>query len=348
MGLHVDLKLTTRLDELCAALERFGVVERTVVSSTHVASLREVARQAPSVRVGFTFPEDRLGVSRRPVLQPLVGRGLTAARAFAPRLLPRMVARAGASVLMLQHRLATRSAIARMHAIGDPGAGVDGRRPGRARAGRRRRCGRRDHERPSALRLTTVPHGLRTGSRYTHSTHAPPGNARDSSLLSCAFCRIRGDGRRRRHDPDDADDPAADRRADDDAPSTTPTPHTKLIQPGVTIGGVLVGGFTKAEARELVLERFDRPVTLVVSPTRKLRVTAKQLGASLNLDKAVGLAVRVRQQGYHVPLDVDVAHAKLDRFLSGIARQTDRDRSTRHSCSRGSILWHESRRRAAA
>src|SRR5215510_14936061 len=71
-------------------------------------------------------------------------------------------------------------------------------------------------------------------------------------------------------------------------PSTKP-PHTKLIQPGVPIGGVLVGGFTKAEARDLVLERFNRPVTLVVSPKKKVRVTAQQLGASLNLDKAVGL-----------------------------------------------------------
>ena len=120
VGLHVDLKLTTRFDELCAALERFGVVERTVVSSTHAASLREVARRAPSVRVGFTFPEDRLGVSRKPLLQPLVGRGLAAARALVPRLLPRMVSRAGASVLMLQHLLASRSAIARMHAVGVP------------------------------------------------------------------------------------------------------------------------------------------------------------------------------------------------------------------------------------
>ena len=120
VGLHVDLKLTTRFDELCAALERFGVVERTVVSSTHAASLREVARRAPSVRVGFTFPEDRLGVSRKPLLQPLVGRGLAAARALVPRLLPRMVSRAGASVLMLQHQLASRSAIARMHAVGVP------------------------------------------------------------------------------------------------------------------------------------------------------------------------------------------------------------------------------------
>ena len=99
----------------------------------------------------------------------------------------------------------------------------------------------------------------------------------------------------------------------------------KLIQPGVTIGGLLVGGFTKAEARSLVMERFTRPVTLVVSPTRKVRVPAKKLGASPNLDKAVGLAVRVRQEGYRVPLDVSVARGKLARFLSGLARQTDRE-----------------------
>jgi hypothetical protein len=102
-------------------------------------------------------------------------------------------------------------------------------------------------------------------------------------------------------------------------------PHARLIRPGVTIGGLLVGGFTKAEARDLVLERFNRPVTLVVSPTRKLRVAAKELGASLDLDKAVGLAVRVRQQGYRVPLGVNVTRGKLDRFLSGIATTTDRE-----------------------
>ena len=120
VGLHVDLKLTTRLDELCASLLRFGVLERTVVSSTHVASLREVARHAPSPQIGFTFPEDRLGVSRRPLLQPLAGLGLAAARAVVPRLLPRMVARAGASVLMLHHLLVSRPAIARMHAVDVP------------------------------------------------------------------------------------------------------------------------------------------------------------------------------------------------------------------------------------
>ena len=58
VGLHVDLKLTTRLDELCAALERFGLVGRTVVSSTHVASLREVARHAPPC--GWVSPSPRI------------------------------------------------------------------------------------------------------------------------------------------------------------------------------------------------------------------------------------------------------------------------------------------------
>lgn len=120
VGLHVDLKLTTRLDELCASLARFGVEGRTVVSSFHVPSLHAVARLAPSVRIGFTFPEDRLGVSRRPRLQSLVGQGLSAARVAVPRLLPRMVARAGAGALMLQHRLVTRSAVARMRAVGVP------------------------------------------------------------------------------------------------------------------------------------------------------------------------------------------------------------------------------------
>lgn len=119
-GLHVDLKLTGRLDELCAALARHGVEGRTVVSSFHVPSLREVRRRAPSAGIGFTFPEDRLGVSQRPRLQPLVGRGLSAARRVVPRLLPRMVARAGAGALMLQHRLVTGAVVARMHAQGVP------------------------------------------------------------------------------------------------------------------------------------------------------------------------------------------------------------------------------------
>ena len=50
LALHVDLKLTIRLDELVAAIEERGLVDRTVVSSFHVPSLLEVARLAQGSR----------------------------------------------------------------------------------------------------------------------------------------------------------------------------------------------------------------------------------------------------------------------------------------------------------
>ena len=70
VALHVDLKLTTRLDELAAALDRHGVADRAVVSSFHLPSLQAIAAHAPHA-------SDRLHLSRGPV------RGLEAPRAEA-------------------------------------------------------------------------------------------------------------------------------------------------------------------------------------------------------------------------------------------------------------------------
>ena len=119
-GLHVDLKLKTRLDELGRALRHHGLEERTVVSGVHVQSLRAVARAAPNVRVGITYPEDRLSISRKPYLWPIVSLGLTSLRASIPFRLPRLARRAGASAVMLQHRLVTASSVERAHAAGLP------------------------------------------------------------------------------------------------------------------------------------------------------------------------------------------------------------------------------------
>lgn len=120
VGLHVDLKLRTRLDELAATLERFGLASRTVVSAFHTARLHAVARASPRVRIGFTYPEDRLGVSRRQHLWPVVALGLSTLRTSVPYRLPSLVRRAGATAVMLQHRLVTPAAVARAHAIGVP------------------------------------------------------------------------------------------------------------------------------------------------------------------------------------------------------------------------------------
>ena len=118
VGLHIDLKLKTRLGELAAAIERYGLEGRTVVSGVHVPSLHTMARATPRVRVGITYPEDRLSISRRPYLWPMVSLGLTSMRATVPLRLPRLARRAGASAVMLQHRLVTESSVERAHAAG--------------------------------------------------------------------------------------------------------------------------------------------------------------------------------------------------------------------------------------
>jgi len=118
IGLHIDLKLRTRLDELAAAIVRFGLEARTVVSGVHVATLQGVSRAAPRVRVGITYPEDRLSISRKPYLWPLVSLGLASMRASVPLRLPRLARRAGAGAVMLQHRLVTESSVDRAHAAG--------------------------------------------------------------------------------------------------------------------------------------------------------------------------------------------------------------------------------------
>jgi glycerophosphoryl diester phosphodiesterase len=142
VGLHIDLKLRIRLDELAVAVDRHGLASRTVVSAYHAAQLRDVARASTRVRRAFTYPEDRLGVSRRRRLWPVVAVGLSTLRASVPYRLQRQIRRTGASAVMLQHRLVTEAAVARAHAIGAPilawtvddpdevarvvGAGVDG------------------------------------------------------------------------------------------------------------------------------------------------------------------------------------------------------------------------------
>ena len=120
VGVHVDLKLTVRLDEVAAALRHHGLERRTVVSSFHMPSLHALAREAPAVRIGFTYPEDRYGVSRRPLLQPVLRAGLVSLRAAAPRFLPRLIRRAGATALMLQHALVTPRVVARAHELDAP------------------------------------------------------------------------------------------------------------------------------------------------------------------------------------------------------------------------------------
>jgi glycerophosphoryl diester phosphodiesterase len=118
VGVHVDLKLTTRLDEVVEALERHGLGDRSVVSSFHLGSLRAVSARGPRIPIGFTFPEDRYGVSRHRALRPAVRLGTVALRRAIVRRVPGMIARAGASALMLHYATVSPAVVERAHRAG--------------------------------------------------------------------------------------------------------------------------------------------------------------------------------------------------------------------------------------
>jgi hypothetical protein len=99
----------------------------------------------------------------------------------------------------------------------------------------------------------------------------------------------------------------------------------KTIVAGVTVGGTLVGGLTRAEARRLVAKRFQRTLPLVVTPTRRIKLTAKEIGAVAAVDKAIRTALSVRREGFRVPLSVSVPIAGLERFVERLARDLERD-----------------------
>ena len=120
VGIHLDLKLRTRLDELVATVGRHGVAERTVVSGIHVDALRAVRRQSTTIRVGYTYPQDRLGVSDRRRLTPVTTAAVAALRALLPHRVPSLLRRSGATALMLEHRVVTPAAVSRAHAHGAP------------------------------------------------------------------------------------------------------------------------------------------------------------------------------------------------------------------------------------
>jgi lipoprotein-anchoring transpeptidase ErfK/SrfK len=97
-------------------------------------------------------------------------------------------------------------------------------------------------------------------------------------------------------------------------PEPSPPPKRSLIAPGVTVGNVLVGWLTPGQATKLVRKTFDRPLPLVISPTRRVGIAPAALGAEASIAKAIRRAASARP-GAAVPLDVDVSRQRIRNYL---------------------------------
>lgn len=116
--LQVDLKAHGQEAELVGALREHGLLERTVVSSFHLRSLRALQRIQPSLLRSFTYPEDKLGIAKYRALHHPIRGGLHVMRRLLPRRIGAMLARADASALTLIYTVVTREIVEVCHARG--------------------------------------------------------------------------------------------------------------------------------------------------------------------------------------------------------------------------------------
>jgi glycerophosphoryl diester phosphodiesterase len=118
VGLLLDLKTPGAEAEVVALVRSSGLLERTAVASFHPASLRAFKELEPSLTTGFSYPYDRVGLSRRPVFQPLIRGGLAGMRRILPARIAGMLARARADAAMLHWGLVSPRLVERCHALG--------------------------------------------------------------------------------------------------------------------------------------------------------------------------------------------------------------------------------------
>ena len=118
VGVIVDLKSAGAERGVVTALQQQRLVDRAVVASFHVPSLRSVKELEPSLTTGISYPFDRVGIAERPAFQPLIRVGLSGLRQALPARIGRMLARARADAALLHHSLVTRRLVERCHARG--------------------------------------------------------------------------------------------------------------------------------------------------------------------------------------------------------------------------------------
>jgi glycerophosphoryl diester phosphodiesterase len=115
-GVLLDLKSSGVEGKVVALLRTLEIVDRSVVASFHVGSLRAVKDADPTVTTGFSYPFDRAGLSNRWPFRALVAPGLAGLRRTLPSRVERMLASARADAALLHWRVVSGPIVERCHA----------------------------------------------------------------------------------------------------------------------------------------------------------------------------------------------------------------------------------------
>jgi glycerophosphoryl diester phosphodiesterase len=118
-GIHVDLKSSHAAEGVLAALRRYGVLERTLVSSFYFRALRRLADDT-RLRTGISFPRDPLRIHGGGEPRFHVRSALRGMRVVTPALARGLLRYSRASTLVLHHGVVSASVVAYARARGVP------------------------------------------------------------------------------------------------------------------------------------------------------------------------------------------------------------------------------------
>ena len=118
VGIHVDLKVRGREHDVVGALRRFGVVERSFMSSSDPRATRSLAALGGELRTGITVPRSVLGITDDGRGALIARAGLVVLRGVLPVLAGYVIALSRASALVLHHSTVGASVVRRAHERG--------------------------------------------------------------------------------------------------------------------------------------------------------------------------------------------------------------------------------------
>ena len=118
IGLHLDLKLTRREQDVVGSIRRFDLARRSFLSSYYLGTARAVAAIDGGVRVGFTIPRRIFRISDQGRGAPLGRLALRTLRRVTPPLVRPLLGVTRAHDVVLHHSLVTTSSVRAAHARG--------------------------------------------------------------------------------------------------------------------------------------------------------------------------------------------------------------------------------------
>ena len=117
-GILADVKFAGRERELVDALREHGLVERAIVSTSHVTTLQNLRRLEPQLARSRTYPRGRVYLGGHRTFIHVTRPVQLAMRVALPARVRKLVDEVGASALTLNHRVVSRGTVERCHELG--------------------------------------------------------------------------------------------------------------------------------------------------------------------------------------------------------------------------------------